>query len=319
MAERILVVDDETTLGANIARFLERAGHHVRTAESGSVAIRELDQRSFDLVITDLRLPDIDGLSVLDHVRAVSPETVTLIMTAYASLDSAVEALRRGAHDYIMKPLTLSDLRRKVESMAAHRRSGQENARLRRMLREESGAYAALRSSGPTLSSLCATIEALAGSTSSVLVTGEAGTGKELVARAIHETSARAVGPFLTLDVSATRDDEIDARLYGVESRGEGPSRSSEGLFRAASSGTLFLEGIGDMSLRAQARLLRALESRSIVPVGGDREVPIETRVVASSNRDLAAPRSRRAAPQRAALPPPGRRAPRSASARTPP
>src|SRR5512140_612330 len=189
MRERILVVEDEATLCANVARALGRAGHSVTAVETGRAALAELDAHAFDLVITDLRLPDVDGLAVLDRVRATSPDTVTLIMTAYASVDSAVEALRRGAHDYILKPLTLSDLQRKVQHIAEYRRLDRENARLRTLLRGESGALATLRRGGRVMQGICDVLEKVASSPSNVLLLGESGTGKELAARAIHQSS----------------------------------------------------------------------------------------------------------------------------------
>ena len=256
--------------------------------EKGSDALSELRQRSFDLVISDLRLPDIDGLTVLDTVRASSPETVVLIMTAYASVDSAVEALRRGAHDYVLKPLSLADLLKKVEHIAEYRRLGRENARLRTLLRGDADALALLRSGGRAMNELCDMIEKVADSSSNVLIVGESGTGKELVARAVHERSARADGPFVTLNVSAIPDTLVESYLFGHE-RGAftGADRRRDGLFRAASGGTLFLDEIGELSAPVQAKLLRAVETKEILPVGADRGICVDARIVAATHRDL--------------------------------
>ncbi len=211
MPERILVVEDESTLCANIARFFSRAGYTVTGVETGEAALAELRDHAFDLVITDLRLPDIDGLTVLDRVRSTSPETVVLIMTAYASVDSAVEALRRGAHDYVLKPLSLADLQRKVEHIAEYRKLGRENERLRTLLHGDDDALELLRSGGKSMQDLCDLVEKVASSSSNVLVLGESGTGKELVARAVHERSPRAAGPFVTLNVSAIPDTLVES------------------------------------------------------------------------------------------------------------
>jgi DNA-binding NtrC family response regulator len=290
MGERILIVEDESTLCTNVARFLSRAGHTVTAVETGRAALAELDVRTFDLVITDLRLPDVDGLTVLDHVRETSPESVTLIMTAYASVDSAVEALRRGAHDYVLKPLSLADLERKVKHIAEYKRLGQENARLRTLLRGDSDALATLRRGGRAMNELADMIEKFATASSNVLVLGESGAGKELVARAIHDASTRADGPFITLNVSAIPDTLVESYLFGHEKGAfTGAERRREGLFRAASGGTLFLDEIGELPLPVQAKLLRAVETKEILPVGADRGVKVDTRIVAATHRDLPA------------------------------
>jgi len=288
MPERILVVEDESTLCANITRFFSRAGYTVTGVETGEAALLELRDHAFDLVISDLRLPDIDGLAVLDKVRATSPETVVLIMTAYASVDSAVEALRRGAHDYVLKPLSLADLQRKVEHIAEHRQLGRENARLRSLLRSDGDALPLLRAGDKAMNDLCDVIEKVAGSPSNVLVLGESGTGKELVARAIHERSPRADGPFVTLNVSAIPDALVESYLFGHE-RGAftGAERRRDGLFRAASGGTLFLDEIGELPMPVQAKLLRAVESKEVLPVGSDRGLKVDARIVAATHRDL--------------------------------
>ena len=289
MPERILVVEDEATLCANIARFFSRAGYTVTGVETGEAALAELRDHAFDLVITDLRLPDIDGLTVLDRVRSTSPETVVLIMTAYASVDSAVEALRRGAHDYVLKPLSLADLQRKVEHIAEYRKLGRENERLRTLLHGDGDALELLRSGGKSMQDLCDLVEKVASSSSNVLVLGESGTGKELVARAVHERSPRAAGPFVTLNVSAIPDTLVESYLFGHE-RGAftGADRRRDGLFRAASGGTLFLDEIGELALPVQAKLLRAVETKEILPVGSDRGLKVDTRIVAATHRDLA-------------------------------
>lgn len=290
MAERILVVEDESTLCTNIARYLSRAGYKVTAVESGRAALAELERITFDLVITDLRLPDVDGLTVLDHVRATSPESFVLIMTAFASVESAVEALRRGAHDYVLKPLSLADLKTKVEHIAQYHRLHRENARLRTLLRGESNALALLRRGGRAMSELCDAIEKVAASSSNLLVLGESGSGKELVARAVHDRSERAQGPFVTLNVSAIPDALVESYLFGHECGAfSGADRAREGLFRAATGGTLFLDEVGELPLATQAKLLRAVETKEILPVGADTGLEVDTRIIAATHRDLAA------------------------------
>jgi DNA-binding NtrC family response regulator len=290
MAERILVVEDESTLCHNIERLLGRAGHTVTAVETGEAALAEIEAHTFDLVITDLRLPDADGLTVLDRVRRVAPETVVLIMTAYASVDSAVEALRRGAQDYMLKPLSLADLSAKVQHFSEYRRLGRENARLRSLVRGEADPVALLRRGGRAMQELCDLLDKVAPSTSNVLVLGESGTGKELVARAVHDLSPRRDGPFVSINVRAMPDNLVESTLFGHE-RGAftGADKRREGLFRAASGGTLFLDEIGELAPTVQAKLLRALETKEVLPVGADRGVRVDVRIVAATNRDLAA------------------------------
>ena len=290
MAERILIVEDESTLRTNIARYLSRAGYTVSSVETGRAAIAELDRSTFDLVISDLRLPDIDGLAVLDHVRVTSPESFVLIMTAYASIESAVEALRRGAHDYVLKPMSLADLQSKVEHIARYHRLNRENARLRTLVRGDSDAMTLLRKGGRAMTDVCDMIEKVAASTANVLLLGESGTGKELVARAVHERSERASGPFVTMNVSAVPDSLVESYLFGHE-RGAfpGADQAREGLFRAATGGTLFLDEVGELPLPLQAKLLRAVESKEILPVGADRAIHVDTRIVAATHCDLPA------------------------------
>ncbi len=288
MGERILIVEDEATLATNMARYLGRLGHSVTTVGTGAEAVGEIDHRTFDLVITDLRLPDIDGLAVLDHVRASSPETVVLLCTAYASTESAIEALRRGAHDYMLKPVALADLQRKVTNIAEYKRLGRENARLRTLLTGDGEALGLLRRGGREMSALCDAIEKVAASPANVLVVGESGTGKELVARAIHERSDRAEGPFVTASVGAIPDSLLDSYLFGHE-RGAfaGAERPREGLFRSASGGTLFLDEVADLPLVAQGKLLRAVETKEILPLGADVGLKVDARIVAATHRDL--------------------------------
>lgn len=288
MSERVLVVEDERTLGTNIARALEKAGHAATVVFSGAAALLEIDKSPFDLVLSDLRLPDVDGLVVLDHVRRVAPETSVVMMTAYASVDSAVDALRHGAVDYLLKPLSLADVVRRVDHIADFRRLGAENARLRSEVRGASDPFSLLARGGPSMRTLCDLLDRVAPVTSTVLITGESGSGKELVARALHDRSPRRDGPFVTLNVGAIPDALLESYLFGHE-RGAftGADKRREGLFRAAAGGTLFLDEIGEMPLAAQAKLLRAVETKEVLPVGGDRPVKVDARIVAATHRDL--------------------------------
>ncbi len=279
MSERILVVEDEITLCHNIARFLTRQGHTVVAVETAEEALAELELRTFDFVVTDLRLHEADGLAVLDRVRAAGPECVVFIMTAYASVEAAVEALRRGANDFVLKPLSLSDLQSKIDRFVDQRRHGRTKAPAVGRTAAGRDALELLRG-GPTMDRLCALVERVAAAPSNLLITGEEGTGKELVARAVHERSARAGGPFVTLAPSAVPEGTFERILFG-----DADARR-EGLIVAASGGTLFLDEIGDLAPVVQAQLLRVIEHGEVVPVGSDRPVRVDTRIVAATRRD---------------------------------
>ncbi len=285
MAERILVVEDEATLRQNVVRYLERAGHQAVGVETLAQGTKALESSTFDVLVTDLRLPDGSGMDLLPAVERTSPGCVTLVMTAYASIEAAVDALRQGAHDFMLKPLSLSDLRRRIEHIAAHRRLARENTELRRMLHGTDSPYERLRCGGPTMRSLCAMLDKAAASESNVLVEGESGTGKELVARALHERSARATGPFVTVDIRAAPQNAAESYLFGAARTATGEHR--DGPFRAASGGTLFLDEVGELDLGLQAKLLRAAETKEILPCGAETGVRVDVRIVAATQHDL--------------------------------
>lgn len=288
MSERILVVEDETTLRTNIARYLTREGHDVHPVGDGEAALALLDELEFDVVLTDLRLPGVSGLSVLERAHTTQPEAVVLLMTAYASIDSAVEALRRGAHDYLLKPLSLAALAAKVRRAEEYHSLSRENARLRRALRDDGDPAELIRLESAAMQALCRLVDKVAPSRSSVLIQGESGTGKELVARAIHDLSDRRDKPFVPVNVSAIPTELVESYLFGHE-RGAftGADRRREGLFRAADGGTLFLDEIGELPMPVQAKLLRAAETREILPVGSDRPLRVDTRLLSATHRDL--------------------------------
>lgn len=281
MSERILVVEDEITLCHNIARFLTRQGHTVMAVETAEEALAELELRTFDFVVTDLQLHEADGLAVLDRARASGSDCVVFIMTAYASVEAAVEALRRGANDFILKPVSLADLQSKIERFGEQRRLGRGKVPPAQQAPASHEAFELLRGGGPTMDRLCALVEKVAAAPSNLLITGEGGTGKELVARAIHDRSPRSNGPFITLAPAAVADSGIERVLFG------GVDARREGLLAAASGGTLFLDEIGDLPMVVQAQLVRAIEHGEVLPMGSDRAVRVDTRVVAATRRDV--------------------------------
>ena len=285
MAERILVVEDEATLRDNIVRYLERAGHQASGVESLARATKALGASTYDVLVTDLRPPDGSGMDLLPFVERASPGCVTLVMTAYASIEAAVEALRQGAHDFLLKPLRLGDLRRRIEHIAAHRRLARENVELRRMLHGTESAYARLRCGGTSMRALCGVLDKAAASDTNVLVEGESGTGKELVARALHERSSRASGPFVTVDIRTAPREAAEVFLFGSMRAAADDRR--DGPFRAASGGTLFLDEVGELDLALQGKLLRAVETKEIFPHGAESGVRVDVRIVAATQHDL--------------------------------
>ena len=287
--ERILVVEDERALRDNLVRYLKQRGYEPEGTADAESAKRFVTEHRPVVILTDLRLPGEDGLSLVRFVQETQPDTGVLVMTAYASVDSAVEALRAGAHDYLLKPLILDDLARKIDNLLRFRELARENARLRQEVQARLepgvivGASAAMRN-------VSEWIERAAGSTSNVLITGESGTGKELVARAIHAGSAVRERPFLAINVSAIPAELVESHLFGHE-RGSftGASARRDGVLRAAAGGTVFLDEIGELPLPVQAKLLRAIEEREFFPVGSDTPVKASVRVVSATHRDLEA------------------------------
>ncbi len=289
MAERVLVVDDEEVLRNNMVRFLTREGHAAEGAASAEQALERLAEGEYALVITDLRMPGMGGLSLLERLESSRPETMTLVITAYASLDSAIAALRAGARDYLLKPLSLDELALKVGRLLEHRSLRRQVQRLRRELRGRFDT-AGMVAGSPAMQRVLALVERAAPTTSTVLIQGESGTGKELVARALHDRSPRAGADFIPVNLAARPADLVDATLFGHE-RGAftGADRARAGVFRAAEGGTVFLDEVSELPAAVQVKLLRVLESREVLPLGSERPVSADFRLVVATNRPLEA------------------------------
>jgi two-component system response regulator HydG len=286
--ERILIVEDEETLRKNLVRYLEQQGHAVSGFATAEGAIESAAKQEYAAALIDLRLPGKDGITLAAELSARSPDTAILLMTAYGSVESVIEALRAGAQDYLLKPVLLKDVARKVAHACEHRRLSRENARLRRQLAERAAPPTVVARSRQ-MTDLLAFVRQVAPSSRTILVEGESGSGKEVVARLIHEASAHPGGPFVPVSVPTIPEHLVEGCLFGHE-KGSFPGADNrrEGLFRAASGGTLFLDDIGEMPLANQAKLLRAIETKEVLPVGGDRPVPVDVRIVAANSRDLA-------------------------------
>jgi len=283
----ILIVDDEPTIRFSLAELLGDEGHEVVEAEHAPAALAILESRGVDLVLTDLRMPAMDGLQLLEEVNARHRGTPVVLMTAHGDERSAVRALRLGAYDYLAKPFDNDEVRalvRRAHELLALR---SENLRLREEL---SGRFRGLIGDAPPMRELFRVLRRAAPTDATVLVTGESGTGKELVARAIHVESRRAKGPFVALNCSALPGELVESELFGaVRGAFTGADRDRAGLFAAAVGGTLFLDEIGELALPAQAKLLRVLEERQVTRLGATTPVRVDVRVVAATNRPLEA------------------------------
>jgi two-component system response regulator PilR (NtrC family) len=284
---RVLVVDDEQSMRDLLAIMLRQAGYEVSVADGGETAIERLKIESFDLVVTDLRMRKVDGLTVLKAAKELSPRTVVLVVTAYASTETAVEAMKLGAYDYVTKPFKLDELKVTVANALERRRLQEENLALKRQLRRERG-FENFVGRSRSILDVFETIRKTADSGSTVMITGESGTGKELVAQALHWESSRRGGPFMSVNCGAVPEALMESELFGhLKGAFTGAVANTEGLFAAADGGTLFLDEITEIPHTVQVKLLRAIQERQIRRVGDTRDVKIDVRLIAASNRDL--------------------------------
>ena len=287
---RILVVDDDQSSRELLARILTTAGHRVTALSDGREAVAALDTgEPPDLVVSDIRMAEMDGLQVIDAFRDRAPDTPVILVTAFGNIDGAVEAIRRGAADYLSKPYDVDAIQIVVARALQHRALAMENRALRRGLRDRYRLDNVVGRSEAMLQ-VYKTAARVASTDATVLIQGESGTGKELVARAIHTASPRAAGPFVAVDCGAIAEGVLESELFG-HARGAftGAQVARRGLFEEAHHGTLFLDEIGDIGPNLQARLLRALQEGTIRRVGANEPIAVDVRVVAASNRDMEA------------------------------
>ena len=285
--EQILVVDDDRGIGDCVEMLLERAGHASVITRGGRDGLAQIERREFDLVITDLRLPDASGLDIVAAAKAAYPETQVILMTSFSSVENAIEALRRGANDYIIKPFDNDDFLFSVERALGQRRTRMENAALKRSLKKAFTRHTIIGESDG-VKRLLAMIQRVAATEANVLIQGESGTGKELVAQGIHFGGSRAHHPFVAVNCGAIPADLIESELFGHEKGAyTGATTAREGLIREASGGTLFLDEISEMPLNVQVKLLRVLQERQVRPLGSNQSYITDTRFVAASNRNL--------------------------------
>jgi two-component system, NtrC family, response regulator HydG len=285
---RILLVDDEPDMLENCSRILSRQGHTCLTAANGRAALVVLEQEHPDLLVTDLKMPEMDGMLLLRHAHDLDPALPVIMITGFATIESAVAAVREGAFDYLPKSFSVDQLRVAVDRALGHRRLQIENRNLRQQLQQALGLENVVGRS-PAMTQVFELVKKAARSEANILVLGESGTGKELIARAIHANSPRTSGPFVPVDCASLPEQLLESELFGHEKGAfTGAVRTKTGLVEAAHHGTLFLDEIGDLPASLQVKLLRALQERQIRRVGGTGLVDVDVRVVSATNRNLA-------------------------------
>ncbi len=284
---KILIVEDDQEMVALLREYLHREGFQVGTASSGEEAIERIGDVAFDLVVADVKLEGTDGMSVLRAVKELRPETPVILITAFGSIESAVEAVKEGAFHYLTKPFKLKELRLIIERALEDKRLREENVRLRK---EVEGRYrfGTLVGKSQRMREVFELIPLVAQSSSPVLISGESGTGKELVAKAIHYNSPRRTKPFIPVNCAAIPTELLESELFGhLKGAFTGAYLSRKGLIEAAEGGTLFLDEIADLSPPLQAKLLRVIQDKEVWPVGGREGIKVDVRFIAATNRDL--------------------------------
>src|SRR5215212_7416785 len=287
---KILIADDERAITAGLSAHLEDEGYEVEAVTDGQAALERLSAGAYGVILADLKMPKVDGLALLKEMQAREISTECILVTGQGTVDSAVQAMRQGAYDYIEKPLTAEKLNRlkalipkAIDKYNVQQKNRELSSKLEGMTH-----YAELTGQSEPMREVYSIIDAVASSTASVLILGESGTGKELVARAVHSKSDRAKGPFFALNCAALPKEILENELFGHEKGAfTGSTNEKPGAFEMASGGTIFLDEVAEMSPDIQVKLLRALESRMVRRLGGKREISVDIRIVAATNRDL--------------------------------
>lgn len=287
MFSKILIVDDEKPIRDSLKMVLDDEGFTTSVASDGEDALQKLQTENFDVVISDIKMPKLDGIQLLEAASKVSPDTFFIIMTAYASVKTAIEALRNGAYDYLIKPVEFDDVILRLKKLIEFKNLSAENRALRQRLSYETGFVNIIGNSEP-MKKVFDVISQVAPTNSNILIMGKSGTGKEMVAKAIHQNSKRKDKIFLPINCGAISENLIESELFGHKKGSfTGASEDKLGLFKVADGGTLFLDEIAELPLNLQVKLLRALEDRAFFPVGGTKPVSTDVRLIAATNQDL--------------------------------
>lgn len=284
---RVLIVDDDPVILEVIGDILKKNGYEVVAAPNGAAGIRELERKYFDLVLTDLVMPDVDGMEVLNHVVSTSPKAICIILTGHGTIKSSVEAIKKGAFDYITKPITADELLVVIEKALKFRNLEEENIRLKKELQQTYG-YDNLVGTSNAIKNIYDLIEKVADTDGTVLISGASGTGKELIARAIHYNSSRCDRPLVVINCGAIPEELLESELFGHEKGAfTGAYKSRIGRFEMANGGTIFLDEIGEMSPSLQVKLLRVLQEKKFERVGGTKTIHVDVRIIAATNKNL--------------------------------
>ncbi len=289
MARSILIADDEEGIRESLTIVLEDEGYRCTAVQDGEEAIAAIKEKSFDIIISDLKMPKTDGLGVLEYALQHSSDILTIIITAHATVETAIKALRKGAADYILKPLDFDEVLIRIENLVEHKSVIQENKYLREQIDQEYN-FNHIIGESDAMKEVYRMVERVSNANSNVLITGDSGTGKELVARAIHSNSDRGKKPFLAINCGAIPEDLVESELFGHKKGAfTGAASDKEGIFVAAHGGTVFLDEVAEIPLNLQVNLLRVLQEREVKPVGSNEMVSFDTRIIAATNKDLEA------------------------------
>jgi two-component system response regulator PilR (NtrC family) len=285
--EKILVIDNEKSMRDFLAIVLKKEGYLVAAAENGEAAVQRLEKEIFDLVITDLKMPKMGGIELLKNVKEIHPNTVVLVMTAFASTETAIEAMKEGAYDYLTKPFQIEEVKLIIRNALEKKRLKEENFRLKRELKDQS-TFSNIVGRSEKMKKVLDLVQKVSDSKSNILIFGESGTGKELIARAIHFNSSRREKPFVTVNCGALPESLLESELFGhMKGSFTGAVANKEGLFEVAHEGSIFLDEIGDTSPSIQVKLLRVLQEKEFRRVGGTKNIRVDVRIIAATNKDL--------------------------------
>jgi DNA-binding NtrC family response regulator len=287
MNAQVLIVDDEAEIRESLQMVLQEEGLSCDVAGNGEEAIKRCETKSYDIIISDIKMPIRDGMDLLRHIALSSPQTAVIIISAYATVETAIEALRKGAVDYILKPIDFDELILRVKNVIQRQKLYIENIRLRQEVQRQFD-FSHIIGQSPAMKRVFHLVGRVANSTSNVLITGKSGTGKELIARAIHNNSPRTNEPFVAINCGAIPENLFESELFGYKKGAfTGASTDKDGVFKAANGGTLFLDEVGEIPIHVQVKLLRAIETKEIKPLGSNNVYKVNVRIVSATNRDL--------------------------------